>query len=69
MIDLHNSSDVKEFLLSITLELLAGTDPTCQVKLFLLPRFLLHQTALLLWPYAGVLQSITGWEHITCVQQ
>ena len=68
MIELNNSSDVKEVLFSTTLELLAGTDPTCQVQLRSLPDILLHQTMFFLWPSAGFLQSVPGWTHIPCVQ-
>ena len=42
MIDLHNSSDVKEVLFSTTLELLAGKDLTCQMQLRSLPESLLQ---------------------------
>ena len=69
MIELYNSSDVKEVLFSTTLELLAGTDPTFQVQLRSLPGIFLHQTALFLWPYTGVIQSVPGWANIPCVQQ
>ena len=42
MKELHNISDVKEVLFSTTLELLVGTNQTCQVKLCLLHEILLH---------------------------
>ena len=41
-IELHNSSYVREFILSITLKLLAGTKPTYKVQLRSLPKILLH---------------------------
>ena len=56
MIQIHNSSSVKVFILAITLELLSGTEPACHVQLRLMPEILLYHTTLFLWPSAGVLQ-------------
>ena len=69
IIEQNNSYDVKEVLLSITLELIAGTNPNCKVQLPLLPSILLHKTAYFLWTYARVIQLVPGWAHIPCAQQ
>ena len=57
MIDIHNRSDVKEVLFFTKLDLLVGTDPTCQVQLRSIPKILLHQTLFFLCPYVGFLKS------------
>ena len=68
-IDLHNNTDVLYCLISSTLVLLAGINPTCQVQFCSLPNILLHYTASLWWPSAGFLQYLPGWENIMCVQK
>ena len=55
MKELHNNSDVQDVLFFSTLGLLAGTDPTCQVKFCSLPEILLYHTASFLCPSSGVL--------------
>ena len=62
MIYLHNSYDVRELILSVTLELLEGTNPDCQLQLHLLPTILLHHNLFLLGPSSEFLQSVHGWE-------
>ena len=69
MIELHNIYDVKEVLFSTTLELIAGTNPNCQVQLHLPPNIFLHQTKFFLCTSVGALKSVYGWAHITCFQQ
>ena len=52
-VDLHNSYDVIEFMLSVTFELLVDTDPTCQPQLRLLPDIQLVAVTVLWWPSVG----------------
>ena len=55
-IELHNNSDVLDYLISSTLVLLPGINQNCQVQFLLLSDILLNHTASFWWPSAGVLQ-------------
>ena len=68
IIELHNDSDVLDVLISSTLFLLEGVDPTCQVRFCSLPDILFRHTMSLWCPFCGVLQYFPGWSHIPCVQ-
>ena len=63
-VDLHNSYDVIEFMLSVTFELLVDTDPTCQSLLRLLPDIQLVAVAVLWWPSIGSYNfSLGGYKY------
>ena len=52
-VDLQNSSNVIEYMLSVTFELLVDTDPTCQPQLRFLPDIQLVAVTVLWWPSVG----------------
>ena len=52
-LNLHNSYDVIEFILSVTFELLVDTKPTFQSQLRLLPDIQLVAVTVFWWPSGG----------------
>ena len=68
-IEIHNNSDVLDGLIYSTFLLLVGIDPTSQEQFLSLTDILLPHSAFFWRKPAGVLQSLTIWAHIPCVQQ
>ena len=69
MVELYNDYYVMDFILSVTLELIAGKNPACQVQLRLLTDSSLQKVAFFWWPSEGVLQLVHWWEQTPCVQK